>query len=244
MSLISIIIPYYKKKSYIQQTLKSVLTQNYKNFEVLIIYDDNDKTELKKLRDFEKKDKRIKIIVNKKNIGAGLSRNRGIAASRGKFIAFIDADDLWKKDKLSKQIKYMKKFKIDVCHTSYHIINSENIKIGYRDAKKLDYHDLVKSCDIGLSTVIIKKKLLKNDLFANLKTKEDYILWLKLSKKRYVFYSIKTPLTLWRKSKDSLSSSILTKLFNGYYVYRVFLKQSIIKSLISLMILSFNALKK
>ena len=91
---------------------------------------------------------------------------------------------------------------------------------------------------------MIKKSLLKKNFFAKTKTKEDYILWLKLSKKGVIFFALEETLTSWRKLNDSLSSSVIRKLIDGYYVYRVFLKQSIVKSFLSLFILSFNYIKK
>ena len=93
----SIIIPYYKKKKFINRTLNSVLKQTYQNFEIIIVYDDEDKSELGYVKNFQKLDKRIKIIINKKNYGAGISRNIGINKSKGSFICLIDADDFWKK---------------------------------------------------------------------------------------------------------------------------------------------------
>ncbi len=244
MKLVSIIIPYYQKKKFIEQTLKSIFNQKYKYFEVLIIYDDNDKKDLPFLKTLQKKDSRIKIVINQKNIGAGMSRNRGIKLSKGTFIAFVDSDDLWHPEKLKLQLNYMIKNKALISHTSYNIIDSNNRKIGFRKARKIEYRDLLKSCDIGLSTVMIKKTLLKKEYFAKLKTKEDYILWLKLAKKKFVFYPIKKPLTSWRSLKNSLSSSIIQKLLDGYFVYRTYLKQSFFKSLFSLLILSINFLKK
>ena len=86
MSLVSIIIPYFKKKNYIKFTINSILNQEYKNFEILIIYDDSDKTELKFIKKIKELDKRIQIIINKTNIGAGASRNKAIKKSRGKYI--------------------------------------------------------------------------------------------------------------------------------------------------------------
>ncbi len=244
MTLVSIIIPYYKKKNYIEQTLKSVLEQKYKKFEILIVYDDIDKSDLYFLKILKKKDKRIKLIINNKNLGAGMSRNKAIKLSKGKYLAFIDSDDLWHSDKLKVQLNYMFKNKISISHTSYNIIDKNNFKIGFREAKKIEYQDLLKSCDIGLSTIIIKKKILKNRYFAKLKTKEDYVLWLKLAKNGFIFYPIKRSYTSWRSLDDSLSSSILQKLFDGYFVYRNFLKQSVMKSLFSLLILSINFLRK
>ena len=173
-----------------------------------------------------------------------MSRNKAIKLSKGEYIAFIDSDDLWHPDKLKIQLSFMIKNRIPISHTSYNIIDKNNLKIGYREARKLEFNDLIKSCDIGLSTVVIKKTILKDKYFAKLKTKEDYILWLKLTKNNFVFYPINKPLTSWRALKDSLSSSLFQKLFDGYFIYRIFLKKSVVGSIYSLIILSLNFLKK
>ena len=126
MDLISVIIPYFKKKEYITATLKSVLSQTYKNLEIIIIYDDKEKKDLKFIEGFINLDKRISLIINEKSLGAGLSRNIGISKSKGKYISFIDADDMWKKDKLELQIKFMKEKNYLISHTNYEIIDKEN----------------------------------------------------------------------------------------------------------------------
>ena len=89
MSLVSIIIPYFKKKNYIESTINSILNQKYQNFEIIIVYDDKDKGDLKFLKKIRKLDKRTKIIINKLNIGAGLSRNKALKLAKGKYVAFI-----------------------------------------------------------------------------------------------------------------------------------------------------------
>ena len=244
MMLVSIIIPYYKKKDYIKKTINSILKQTYKKFEIIIINDEPGELSKNILSFLKKKDSRIKIINNKKNIGAGKSRNKGINIAKGKYIAFIDSDDLWKKNKLLKQIEFMRKKNIEISHTSYEIIDDDLVTRGTRQAKLMNYKKLIKSCDIGLSTVIIKKSLIKNLRFPNLKTKEDYVLWLEIAKKGKTIHALNTKLTQWRKSKNSLSSSVVRKLTDGYYVYRHHLKFSVIKSLYSLLILSINFLKK
>ena len=244
MELVSIILPYYKKRKFISKTINSIRSQTYKNFELLIVYDDKDKNDLKLIKKIKSKDKRIKIIENKSNKGAGPARNIGIKKSKGKFIAFIDSDDIWRKNKLETQLNIMKKIKCGISHTSYMIINENNKIIGKRFAKDLNFNDLLKSCDIGLSTVMISSKILKNTNFPKIKTKEDYVLWLKLTKKGYKIFSIKKSLTYWRKTKESLSSSTLTKIINGYKVYRIYQKQSMLKSILSLLNLSINYLKK
>ena len=244
MIIVSVIIPYYKKKNYIKSTIKSVLNQTYKNFEIIIVYDDKDRNDLKYLNKIKKLDKKIKIILNVKNIGAGLSRNKAIKRAKGKYIAFIDSDDLWNKKKLGVQLNFMKKNNYDISHTNYSIIDESGRIVGIRKARDLTYNDLLTSCDIGLSTVMIKKKCLRKNLFVNLKTKEDYVLWLKLARKKNKFFGLNKNLTYWRDIRDSLSSSTIQKLFDGYKVYRKYLKQSFVQSIMSLLILSKNFLKK
>ena len=107
--LISIIIPYYKKREYISETINSVLNQSYRKFEILIIYDDDNLSDLNYLEKLFQSEEKIRIIKNSQTIGAGLSRNKGIQNSKGEYIAFIDADDIWKKYKLENQINFMKK---------------------------------------------------------------------------------------------------------------------------------------
>ncbi len=247
MSLISIIMPYYKKELFIEETINSILNQNYKDFEILIIDDEKSNSSFQILQKIKEKDNRIKMIVNDTNIGAGQSRNKGIDKARGDYIAFCDCDDLWKENKLKDQIKFMKDLNIDFSYTSYDIINEKSVIIGKRIAdKEMYFEKLVKSCDIGLSSVIIKKnvfhKLKLN--FPEISTKEDYILWLKMSKKGIKMFGLEQIYSSWRKSKNSLSSSTFTKILNGYKVYRVFLQYSFIKSLYSLFILSINFLIK
>ena len=241
MDLISVIIPYYKKKEYIISSINSVLNQTYKNLEIIIIYDDLNKEDLNLLKKIKKKDKRIKIYINKKNLGAGRSRNKGIKLSKGIFVAFLDSDDLWKKNKLKKQIFFMKKNGINASHTSYTIINSNNKIIGSRNAKDMSYKQLLKSCDIGLSTVVLKKEIITSKIkFANIKTKEDYVLWLKITFNNNKMFALKNNLTKWRKLEDSLSSSKLQKIYDGYLVYRKYMNFNLLKSFGFLMLLSFN----
>ena len=98
----------------------------------------------------------------------------------------------------------MIKNRLNLTHTNYFIINEQNKVIGRRTAKKIDYKMLLKSCDIGLSTVMINKSLLKKNKFPSIKTKEDYVLWLKILKKKQYAYPINKYLTYWRDTHLSL----------------------------------------
>jgi teichuronic acid biosynthesis glycosyltransferase TuaG len=132
-------------------------------------------------------------------------------------------------------------------HTSYNIINENNKIISSQFAKKkIIFQDLIKSCDVGLSTVVLSSSLLnKNKLFfPRIKTKEDYVLWLKIVKKIKTIRGLNIKLTYYRKTKGSLSSNKLISLINGYKVYRDYMNYGVTKSLFYLFILSINSLKK
>lgn len=247
----SIIIPYKKNIKYIFETLDSIKRQSLKEFEIILVYDDED------LKDFEKiqvymnnnfgRFKNYKIIINKKNLGAGRSRNKGIHFAKGKYIAFIDSDDVWEVSKLKDQINFMKENNLKISHTSYFIINENSKKISARTAKKkLTYNELILSCDIGLSTVMIERDflILHSLKFPKIATKEDYVLWLRIIILVRKIQGLDKQLTSYRKRKNSLSSNLKTSLINGYLVYRKYMGFSVFKSLFYLFLLSLNFLKK
>ena len=245
MSLVSIIMPFYKKEPYIEDSIKSILNQSYQNFEIILINDDVDNNDF--IKKISKLDARIILIQNNKNLGAGLSRNKGIAVANGEFIAFCDCDDLWKKNKLELQLNFMKQLNLRFSFTSYEIIDENNNYSSLRKAHNdIDFDKLRNSCDIGLSTVILKKNIFDNcnHQFTSLKTKEDYVLWMKLALEGIKMKGLDEILTSWRKNKNSLSSSIIQKLIDGYRVYRVHLGYGILKSLFYLIVLSINFILK
>jgi len=243
---ISVIIPYFKKKKYFEKTIKSIVNQSYKNFEIILIYDDVNQNELIFVKNVLKKIKDKKILVNKKTIGPGNSRNKGILKAKGDYIAFCDADDIWKKNKLLSQFNFMKKNKLNFSHTSYTIIDKYSKIIGkFRIKKELNYQNLLKSCDIGLSTVMISKKILLKNEFCSLKTKEDYELWLRLSKKEKSLKGLDIFFSSWRMTENSLSSSLAQKLLDSFKLYYCYEKYNILISLLYVVRLtSFALLKK
>ena len=179
-------------------------------------------------------------------MGAGISRNIGILESKGKYIAFLDADDIWQLDKLKKQIYFMEEYKFFISHTSYSIINESRNIIGKRFAKNFfRLSELLKSCDIGTSTVVLHKNLINHNIkFASLSTKEDFVLWLRLLKNNVNIYGLNEDLALWTKSKNSLSSSTFQKIIDGFRVYYTYMNFGFIKSIYYLICLSINFLKK
>ncbi len=188
---------------------------------MIIIYDQTDKSDILYIKKILGKKIKYKLIINKKNLGVGRSRNIGIKKSNSKYIAFCDSDDVWSKKKLEVQLRIMKEKNLSFSHTDYYLINEENKIIGKMNVrKKLDYNTLLKSCDIALSSVILKRSILKKSLgFGNTKTKEDFFLWLKLSKISKI-YGINKTLLNWRKTENSLSSNITQKFRDAFKVYK------------------------
>jgi len=243
--LVSIVITYYKKKKYIAKTLRSIFDQTYKNFEIIFIYDNSDSEDLKFIRKLLSKFKKKKLIVNKKNLGVAKSRNLGLRFCSGSYVAFIDSDDLWKKKKLSVQINFMKKNFSNFTFTSYNIINENDKHIGKRNAiKDAEYKDMIKSNYIGLSTVVINLKKIKKFKFPNLKTQEDFALWLLLLRRGYKLNYLNQFLTSWRKSKNSLSSNIFQKISDAFKLYYLHENKNFIISIYSVLVLSFNRVIK
>ena len=181
--LVSIIIPYFKKKKFIKKTINSIFNQSYKNLELILVYDDENKKDFFFIKKILSKFKNKKIIVNKKNYGVSKSRNIAINFVKGKYVAFIDADDIWNKKKIEEQVnQFINNKKLDLIYTSYHIIDEKDKILGARKvSQNISYSKLLKECEIGMSTVLIKAKILKKYKFPLLNTQEDFGLWLKLT---------------------------------------------------------------
>ena len=123
---ISVIITYFNKRRFIKKTLDSIFFQSFKNYELIFVYDDSNYEDLKYIKPYLKAFKNTKIIINKKNLGVARSRNKALAKCKGNYIAFIDSDDTWKKTKLMKQLKFMKKKSSNFSFTSYNVIDEQN----------------------------------------------------------------------------------------------------------------------
>ena len=241
---IDIVLPNYNSHEFIVETIKSIINQTYFDWKLTIV-DDNSNKKTKNILEKFSTNKKIKIYWLKKNKGAGFCRNYALKKTKSPYIAFIDSDDIWKKNKLKDQLLFMSNNKIKFSFTSYSIINKKNVIIKFVKAKSIiGYHDLIKSCDIGLSTVMIKKELLIKNRFSSIKTKEDFILWLKLSKKNIKMMGIQEGLVFWRKLDNSLSSSVAQRVNDAFYVYNSFLKFSIVKSIYYTLVMSLYSIKK
>ena len=243
--LVSIVITYFNKKKYINKTLNSIFSQSYKNFEIILVYDDVNLYDLKFVNYLMIKFKKKKIIVNKKNIGVSKSRNKALKYCKGKYIAFIDADDLWKSNKLYEQTQFMEKNLALFSFTSYDVVNIKGKLIKKKHVfNDPSYDQLSKKNIIGLSTVMINKKILNHIKFPDLKTQEDFALWLNLLKKGIKLSHIPTALSSWRLTKNSLSSNNLQKILDAFKLYYFYQKKNLTLSVYSVLVLGYNKIFK
>ena len=242
--LVSIVIPYYQCKDYISQSVNSVIKQTYKNWEIIIIDDENSKISQNLLNKIQATHKNIKIFSTKSNIGVGHARNLGINKSKGKLIAFLDSDDYWHKSKIEKQIFFLRKKKVNVCYTGYSAFYKNKIVYKPRIPLFMNYNNFLKECPICCSSVLMKKKILNNFKFNNYKNKEDYDLWLRITKKNINFFGLKEHLTFYRIRKNSLSSFQLSKIINAFNIYKKYYGYKLFFIFFCIARLYINALKK
>lgn len=242
--LVSVIIPVYNAAKTIEKTIKSTLMQSYVFLEVIVIDDCSDDNSFNIVKNMAESDSRIIVYKNLKNLGVAQTRNLGINMAKGKFIAFLDSDDVWKQSKLEKQLQYIKEKKADICYSSYEMIseNNEGDKVLCVVPKEIGYYDLLKENVICCSTAIVRSELLKVYQFENEFFHEDFVLWLTLLKKGYKAIGIQDALIIYRmggRSSDKLKASK-----NRWIVYRKSQQLNLFFSIYYFSIYAINGIKK
>ena len=219
-SLVSIITPSYRSEKFISQTIESVLAQTYENWEMLIVDDLSPDNSNKIIEEYAQKDDRIKLLKLEKNSGPAVARNRAIEEAKGRYIAFLDADDLWMPEKLEKQIAFMNKKKSALSYSSYYIISEDNGGLGvFLTKEKVTYSDLLKTNSIGCLTAIYDRKILGKVFMPDIIKKQDYGLWLKILKQIKKADGILEPLAYYRIVENSVSSN---KIVGIKYIWKIF----------------------
>ena len=174
--LVSIVMPAYNAEAYIALAIDSVLRQTWQNFE-LIIMDDGSQDETPNLiRQYASQDKRIRPVFNAKNLGVAESRNRGLRLSQGDYIAFLDSDDIWRPQKLEKQLQLAQTTGAAILYSSYALIDEKGKKKcnDYMVPSQVDYPSLLKCNVIGCSTVLLSREVAKRYHFERQYYHEDY----------------------------------------------------------------------
>lgn len=226
-NLVSVIIPTYNSEKYIDETLNSVLAQTYREFEIIIIDDCSKDNTWEIIKEYEKKYNNIVCLKQERNKGVAEARNRGINKATGRYIAFLDSDDLWDKEKLEKQIKLLKNTKEAVTCTKIRMINEKGEKLNNKCPmiEKISFNFLLRNTIIATSSVMIDREKIEKIKFPDRRSTEDYSLWLNLLKKHDIIGSLEE-LTFYRKTSNSLSSNKFKEII---YFYDVQVKDQQIK---------------
>ncbi len=225
--LISVIIPVFNREHFIKESILSVLNQTYKNFEI-IVYDDgstdNTGKVIKRIAELYK-NANLKYFYSHKNHGPSYARNRAFEASKGEFIAFLDSDDLWLKNKLKIQIKYMLENDWDICQTEEIWIRNNkrvNPHLKHKKYAGFIFDKALKLCIVSPSCVMMKRKIFQESggFDENMPACEDYDLWLRISLKHPI-YLIDKKLVIKRGGhNDQLSKTI--PCLDKYRIYSIY----------------------
>ncbi|WP_445732031.1 glycosyltransferase family 2 protein [Mariniflexile sp.] len=232
--LVSIITPMFNSEAFISETINSVINQTYLNWELLLVDDGSHDKTIEIANRYIAENNKIKLFKNATNQGAAISRNKGIKASKGDYIAFLDADDLWKPNKLETQITFMQTENCDICFSSYEQMDEAGKPLNklVKALPELTYKKYLKSNYIGNLTGIYNAKVLGKITAPNLRKRQDWLLWLAAIKKSgKPAKGIQQSLAYYRVRKDSMSSNKMELLKHNYWVYKKGLGFSTIKSI-------------
>jgi teichuronic acid biosynthesis glycosyltransferase TuaG len=238
---IDIILPNYNSHEFLEETLKSIINQSYFNWRLIIVDDNSDNKTKQILRKFLK-NKKINAYFLKKNQGAGFCRNYALKKSKSSFVAFIDSDDIWKKNKLKEQINFMIKNKCSFSYTYYETFGDKKKFI--KPPLSFDYSEFIHNTSIATSTMMVKKDMIKNIKFTRTKICEDYYFKCKLLKKVKYALCLNKFLTKYRVRKNSLQSNNLNNFFWIWKINKDYNKLNFFDNLFSLLNITINSIKK
>ena len=245
-NLVSIITPCYNSERFISEAINSVIEQKYCDWELIIVDDASNDQSPKIIKKFLSKDSRIRAIFLKENIGPSQARNKAIRIAKGRFIAFLDSDDLWIPEKLELQINYMISNSVGFSFTSYlHI--TENGKKTLKKIKapnRIDYRSYLKNTIIGCLTVVLDRKIVGDFEMPEIRSSHDMALWLMILRKGHIAHGIKYTLAKYRLVSESNTANKFKSMYDVWRVYREFEKLSLLYSLYNFTNYAVNAIKK
>lgn len=223
-SLVSIITPTFNAKRFVNDLYQCLISQTHQNWEWLVTDDYSTDGTYEILLDISKNDSRVKPIRNNSNCGAAVTRNNSLSRVSGRFIAFIDSDDLWFPEKLEKQIAFMGE-RISFSFTAYKLIAEDGSDLGYSvdtfHTKPLLYNDMLKKrATLGCSTVMLRQGVIKDLRMPLLRTGQDYALWLKILKSGVEAHPLTEVLTQYRIVPGSISRNKVKKAQRQWEIYR------------------------
>ena len=242
MKKVSVIIPMFNSEKYIVECLNSVINQTYHNLEIIVIDDCSTDNSINLVNSL--KDKRINLIKMKKNSGVSKARNKGVNKATGDYICFLDSDDVWNLDKITKQVSFIEQNNYEFIYSSYTIHNSKKDKF-VKVPSKLSYKDAIKNTTIFTSTVMFKMKYInKSDLLMeDIAIGQDTLCWWGILKKGIIAHGIEESLSIYRVGEKSLSSNKVRAVRGAWKIYK---KQNLgfLKTLYSFGWYIVNAIKR
>ena len=225
--LVSIIMPSYNCRDYIEESILSIQTQTYPNWELIIVDDCSTDNTLQKVVAMQEEDKRINVFQNAHNSGAAVSRNTALRNARGRWIAFLDPGDIWEPTKLERQIGFMEEHGYAFSYTQYGIIDKNSRSRGFvvGGKEKVTYRDMMKCCWPAYLTVMYDAEKVGRLQLRNLKGNNDYALWLMASEESDC-YLLKENLAKLRTKWGMFGKFLLTNSIKWRYeVYRIELRK-------------------
>ena len=223
--LVSIVTPVYRAQDYVVQMLDSVLAQDYLEWEHILVVDGADDPTIGPIEEYMEKhpDAEIRLVIQESNGGAAHARNRGVEEARGRYIAYIDADDIWRADKLSLQLAYMEKTGAGFCFSGYEF-GDENAKGTGKIVKvpgTISYKQALKNTTIFTSTVVFDTAVIpKEEIRMPIMKSEDTALWWKILRSGRVGHGLNENLVMYRRPAKSLSSNKLEAIRRIWNLYR------------------------
>ena len=222
MNKVSIIMPSYNAAKFIAASIQSVIEQTYNNWELLITDDCSKDDTVKIVEQFIEKDNRIKLFSTGKNSGPACARNKSLENATGKYIAFLDSDDIWVSNKLETQIQFMIEKNIAFSFSSYSVIKEDGTPTGntINVPKVIGYHGYLRNTIIGCLTVIIDREKTGNFIMPNIKSSQDMALWLLIMKRGFKAYGLQNTLACYRLVSTSNTSKKWKAAKDVWKVYR------------------------
>ena len=233
--MVSIIVPVYNAANYIEKTIEMVRAQTFSDWELLLVDDASLDNSVEIIENFLQKypDSRIILLKNKKNEGAAFSRNQGTKAAKGRYIAFLDADDIWLSDKLEKQLSFMKDKEAGFVFTAYEFGDEKAVGTGkiVHVPPSLSYEEALSRTVIFTTTVLIDTKKIEKELLLMPQVpSEDSATWWQILRKGYIAQGMDEVTAIYRRPSRSLSSNKLKAMKRIWYLYRKVEKLPFMKS--------------
>lgn len=242
---VTVITPVYNSEEFLKETIESVMNQTYENLEYILIDDCSTDRSATLIRKYQEKDSRIQYIKLKKNSGAAVARNTGLENAKGRYIAFIDSDDVWYPEKLKKQIKFMQENNVAFTYTKYERLSEKGEVTGAPSfPQKLNYSGLLKNTAIACSTVIIDRKIIGDFRMPLVRKGQDTATWLKILRNHEYAFLIDEVLNQYRSREGSLSDNKISALKRTWNTYRNIEKLPLYKAIYYFSFYVWNAVKR